>query len=134
MSTLIPMTEPELDPSNQAPEGPGRWTLRSVSAACSLILVIAALALGGYIVGSNTGEDLDAARAEGVAVGQLTGAKAGDRRGYVSGYELGKRQGYGGAYREAFRTAYQAAFREAGLEAPSFTDFEDKAGSKAAPE
>ena len=32
------------------------------------------------------------------------------------------------------RTAYQAAFREAGLDAPSFTDFDDKAGSKAAPE
>jgi hypothetical protein len=128
------MTEPAPTPASATPEDPGRWTLRSVSAACSLVLVVLALGLGGYIVGSKSGEDLDAARAEGVAVGQLTGAKAGDRQGYRSGYELGERQGYGGGYREAFRTAYQAAFRDAGLDAPSFTDFVDEAGAKAAPE
>jgi hypothetical protein len=94
-----------------------------------LILVVVAVAAGGYLLGHGSGEDLDAARAEGVAIGAQTGARSGDRRGYVSGYRLGERQGYGGAYREAFRTSYQAAFREAGLDTPSFTDFEQKAGS-----
>ena len=118
------MTEPAPNPAREDSGGSGRWTLRSAWAACSLILVALALGVGGYLVGSSTGADLEAARNQGLAAGVQIGAKAGDRRGYVSGYELGKRQGYGGAYREAFRTAYQAAFREVGLSAPNFTDIE----------
>ena len=89
-----------------------------------MILVSGLLGIGAYLIGSGTGEDLDAARAEGFAAGVESGAKAGDRRGFASGYELGKRQGYGGGYQEAFRTAYQGAFREAGLPTPRLTEIE----------
>lgn len=118
------MAEPSPGTPPAPAERPGRWTLRALLVAGAVLVLGAGLGVGGYLIGSRGGVDLDEARAEGVAEGAPLGAAQGDRRGYRDGYELGRRASYAGAYRESYRAAYQAAFREVGLEAPDFAQIE----------
>ena len=85
-----------------------------------LILLIAAGAgMGAYFYGKSTGEDLDAARAEGAAAGQKKGAAKGAEKGYEEGFEEGRREAYAESFEEAYRVAYRKAFKDEGLEAPT---------------
>ena len=110
--------------------GSGRWTLRSVSGR----LFAGArrdrgLAARRLHLGSNSGEDLDAARAEGVAVGQLTGAKDGRSRGdvYPAGLRAGSARATAAPTERPSAPPTRRPSARPGLDAPSFTDFDDKA-------
>jgi flagellar biosynthesis/type III secretory pathway protein FliH len=89
-------------------------------AAFGGVLVVLALAgaAGGYLIGDSTGEDLDAARAEGAEEGERLGAAEGAEEGYSEGYREGRKEGYEEAYERSYEAAYRKAFEEAGLDAP----------------
>jgi hypothetical protein len=77
-------------------------------AALALVL-LALAAAGGYLLGSASGEDLDAAR----AVGEREGWKQGTAAGgdvYPAGLEIGRRITYGRSFRSSYRVAYERAF------------------------
>ena len=91
-----------------------RWVLVGV-----LVLLIAAGAgIGAYFYGKSTGEDLEAARAEGTEVGQKKGSAEGAEEGYAKGLEEGRAEGYEASYAQTYRHAYAEAFEDAGLEPP----------------
>ena len=90
-----------------------------VPAAAIALLVAAALGVGGYLVGKSSGEDLDAARAEGAAAGQKAGTTKGTAAGYEVGFRKGREAGFEATYAPAFRKNYSEAYEDAGLEAPA---------------
>ena len=105
-----------------APDQPtyrDRWSRRRWVMIGVLVLLIAAGAgIGAYFYGKSTGEDLDAARAEGTAAGQKKGAAQGAEEGYAEGFEKGRAEGYEESYAQTYRHAYIEAFEDADLEPP----------------
>jgi hypothetical protein len=83
------------------------------------LLVVAALGVGAYYVGLSSGEDLDAARAEGTEAGQKRGSAEGRHDGYQEGYRVGRRRGFDEVYPGAYRDAFLRQFRLADLDAPT---------------
>ena len=84
-----------------------------------VLLVAGAFGTGGYLIGSSTGEDLDAARAEGKSVGEEAGAKRGTAKGYAAGFRRGRAKGFERAFAPSYRKSYARAFVDAGLERPA---------------
>jgi hypothetical protein len=74
------------------------------------VVLIAGLAAGGYLLGKSSGEDIDAAREHGMAIGKA----AGSALGATQGRQAGTRAGFARGYTDAYREAYQAA----GVDAP----------------
>lgn len=64
-----------------------------------------ALFLIGYLIGSEGGADIDAARAEGVKAGAIVGARQGKKTGYAAGFKKGEKTAYKAAYSKAYRNA-----------------------------
>jgi hypothetical protein len=77
-------------------------------AALALALLMLAAA-GGYLLGTSSGEDLDAAREAGERSGWSQGTAIGGNI-YPAGLELGRKITYGRTFRSAYRDAYQRAF------------------------
>jgi flagellar biosynthesis/type III secretory pathway protein FliH len=107
---------PVEDPQN---ETSGSGKLRRVLVAVLVLLLLGGLGAGGYFYGKSTGEDLDAARAEGAAAGQRKGAAKGAEEGYAEGFAEGRKKGYEQTYDDAYRAAYTKAFEDAGLDPPT---------------
>jgi hypothetical protein len=91
---------------------------RKVFAGLSLILLLAALGAGGYLLGHSTGEDLDTARAEGTTQGQREGAAQGAEEGFAEGRTQGRKKAYSKSYKRSYQTAYRDAYADAGLNPP----------------
>jgi hypothetical protein len=81
-------------------------------------LLAAGAGVGAYFYGKSTGEDLEAARAEGAEEGHKKGSAQGAEEGYARGFEEGRAEGYEESYAETYRHAYSEAFEDAGLEPP----------------
>lgn len=96
-----------------------RSTLFTVLAG---VIVAIALGAGGYMVGKNSGEDLEAARAAGASAGKAAGEKRGQSRGFRAGFTKGNSLGFTASYNQAYRRAYVKTWEEAGLEAPAKKD------------
>lgn len=107
------------DAAQDEPTNGNRWSSKRWVLIGVLVLLIAAGAgVGAYFYGKSTGEDLEAARAEGTEAGQKKGSAEGAEEGYATGFEEGRAEGYGESYTETYRHAYAEAFEDAGLEPP----------------
>jgi hypothetical protein len=89
---------------------------KRLAVAATVLVLGAGVATGGYFLGKNSGEDLDAARAFGARQGQREGAARGAERGYEQGLRRGRRQGYRQSYGPAFDKAYNGELKKAGFE------------------
>src|SRR5688500_18912344 len=111
------MNEP-VDQANASPSPAPPGRVRRAALIVASAALLGGLGAGGYALGKSSGEDLDAASAEGTAQGQLKGAAKGAEEGYAEGFATGREQGYDRTYDDAYRAAYTQAFEDAGLEAP----------------
>ncbi|GIK77448.1 MAG: hypothetical protein BroJett022_11380 [Actinomycetes bacterium] len=93
-------------------------TTRGRIGLAALALVLLALAaVGGHLLGTASGEDLDAARAAGEREGWKRGTAVGGEV-YPSGLEIGRRITYGRSFRSSYRDAYVSAFAGTGVTEP----------------
>jgi len=84
------------------------------------VAVLVGLAAGGgFSLGHAGGPDLDAARAEGAAVGHRAGVRKGAAEGRLTGGQEGGERGFEQTYDHYYRVAYRAAFEEAELVPPA---------------
>lgn len=95
----------------------GQSRRRALAGAGVIALVLGA-GVGGYLIGSSSSEDLEAAGRASAVAGERKGSAQGARAGYARGLESGRRRGYANAYPEAYKAAYLAQFQDAGLDAP----------------
>jgi hypothetical protein len=95
------------------------------------LLVVSALGVGAYYVGLSTGEDLEAARAEGISAGQKRGSADGRQEGYQEGYRVGRRRGFDQAYPPAYRDAFLRELKNADLDAPTRVQVPDPTPNEA---
>ena len=86
------------------------------------VAIVALFGLGGYLLGHSTGEDLDAARAEGTEQGQREGAAQGAEEGFTQGRKEGRKEAFTKSYEESYRKAYRGAYDDAGLDPPEDVD------------
>jgi hypothetical protein len=92
--------------------------------ARTVVVVIAALVLagagvGGYMIGKQSGADLDDVARVAIADGHDAGLKKGAKEGYARGFEGARGPAYASAYSAAYRRAFAAEFEAAGLEPPA---------------
>jgi hypothetical protein len=92
---------------------------RQLLIGLALFVVLILLAGGAYLIGHSTGEDLDAARAQGAAQGQREGAAQGAEKGFTAGRKKGHKAAYAETYPRSYREAYRAAYEDAGLDPPN---------------
>ncbi len=83
------------------------------------LVVAGVFGVGGYLIGNSTGEDLDAARAQGQEAGEKAGAARGAAKGFATGFKKGRDKGFGRAYAPSYKKSYAQAFEDSGLEKPS---------------
>ena len=76
-----------------------------------LLVLCGLVAVGGYLAGSSTGTDLEAAEIRGHKAGLRDAREAAVRRGYDHGLEAGKKQGYRATYRASYKAAHRAKTR-----------------------
>jgi hypothetical protein len=76
------------------------------------LLLAAAGAGGGYALGIDTGEDLEAARVAGGDVGRTVGSATGEAMGYSIGFAEGRRTAFEDAYSSSFRAAFRSTFEK----------------------
>ena len=90
------------------------------------VSIAACVLLGGlgYLLGANSGEDLDVARSQGAIAGRAEGLKSGEARGVAVGRRIGFRKGFNEAYAPAYRSAYAADWEDAGLDSPAKQEIE----------
>jgi hypothetical protein len=101
-----------------------------VIVALAVVLVLAGLGVGAYVIGYSGGEDLAAARAAGISAGSKAGKHRGEHQGYARGFKRGRSQSFARAYDDAFRQAYASAFRDTGVPPPHHIDVPDGGGAK----
>ena len=89
----------QVEPTRRA----GRGAI--VALVCVLVLLAAGGAVGGYLLGSESGTDLAAARAQGVRQGERLAAQRRDPAGLRRARAAGRREGYRRAYQPAFDSA-----------------------------
>jgi hypothetical protein len=92
-----------------------RGLARRTAAVVLVVLLAAGVGTGAYFLGKSSGEDLDAARAEGAAEGREAGADVGTRRGFREGFREGREEAFDTAFEATYRGAYRKALQEAGL-------------------
>lgn len=102
-----------------------RIAWRPAIAALVVLLALAGLGAGAYLVGHSGGEDLAAARAAGTRAGLRSGARRGEHRGYERGFEAARAQSFSHAYAAAFRDQYARAFRRLGVPPPLHVNVPD---------
>lgn len=110
-------------PSNDQPgvaagaDGAGLITRERIGLAALALVLLALAASGGYLLGTASGEDLDAARVEGEREGWKRGTATGGDV-YPAGLEIGRRITYGRTFRASYRDAYLGAFAGTGVDEP----------------
>lgn len=110
-------------PSNEQPgagsEGSGRkiLTRRRVVAVLLTLVLAAAAAGGGWLLGRESGADLEAARVAGEKAGWQRGTAIGGDV-YPAGLQTGRSITYPRNYRAAYRTAYADAFKGSDVRVP----------------
>lgn len=98
--------------------------MRAVVIGSVLATLALLVGIGSYVVGKNSGEDLDAARAAGRTIGTLRGSQRGVELGYAAGREKGRSAGYAASFPLAYRRAYRAAFSASDLTLPANREIE----------
>lgn len=73
--------------------------------ALAIAGISVALFFIGFLISSEGGADVEAARNAGAKAGQAAGAKKGKQAGYVEGFEKGEETAYKAAYSKAYRQA-----------------------------
>jgi hypothetical protein len=111
-----PPAATRLDDETNRAESERRSQRKPLAISAIVLALAAGVGVGGYFLGRNSGEDLDAARAAGARQGQREGAARGAERGYGQGFRRGRRQGYRHSYGPAYDRAYNAELRKAGFE------------------
>ena len=116
-------------PSNDTPDAGSERSGRRIFtrerlASVALVLVLIALAAGGgYLLGNDSGADLEAARTAGEKAGWTRGTAIGGDV-YPAGLERGRKITYGRTYRDSYRAAYERAFKGSGVDAPKGDEIE----------
>src|SRR5215210_3001619 len=106
----------EATPTEKADAAPKRTA--TVMRWGLIALVVIAVGLGaGYALGRNSGEDLDAARAEGATAGLTHGKELGGDP-YSQGEAAGRRITFPPAYRDSYRKAYLDSYEGTDFKAP----------------
>jgi hypothetical protein len=113
--TPLPATD-GAGPAQQLAARRPRSTRRTAVVALVIVVLAAGAAVGGYLLGRGTGEDLDAARAVGARQGERIGTARGTARGYDRGFKEGRRAGYRQTYDTAYDRAYNAQLKKAGFD------------------
>jgi hypothetical protein len=105
------------DPSNDKAESPKKQG--GVRVALLGLALATIFGAGGYLIGHSTGEDLNAARAQGQEAGEEAGATRGAAKGFATGFKKGRDKGFDRAYAPSYKKSYAQAFEDSGLEKPS---------------
>jgi hypothetical protein len=105
---------------DEAASSPGLWAevKGHPRVVAAVLLAIAALGVGAYLVGRSTGADLNAAREAGATAGKRHGTAVGRTQGYAEGFKEGHDKAFEKAFADTFRKAYRQAFKDAGLPPP----------------
>ena len=104
--------------SRGAAGSPTQSRLKVAIVASGLVLLLAAVGFGGYLLGRSSGEDLSAARDAGASAGRVAGQKKGSAEGFAAGYSAGRKRGYEQTFASSYKAAYKEAFKKAGLTPP----------------
>jgi hypothetical protein len=86
--------------------------------AVLLAAFVVGAGLGGYLIGSSSNMDVDAARLAAAAKGREAGAELGARKGYAEGFRSARGRSYRSVYAASYRQAYAEEFKSAGLDPP----------------
>lgn len=86
------------------------FTGKRLALAASALVAIALAAGGGYLIGRDSGADVDAARTDGEEMGWTRGTSIGADI-YPRGLDTGRKITYARTYRDAYREAYVRAFK-----------------------
>ena len=97
----------------------GALASRRVAYLIVVVSLVVGAGMGGYLIGSSSGEDLGAARQASAAAGEKDGAASGATEGYARGLKPARTRGFAEAYPAAYEVAYLKELREAGLDAPA---------------
>ncbi len=92
--------------------------IQFIAAVGIVTLVALLLGIGAFLIGKDSGQDLNQARTLGETAGTTSGRAEGRKRGFEAGYRAGRADGFLLTYAPAYKRAYQAQFDEVGLEAP----------------
>jgi hypothetical protein len=101
----------------------GIITRGRIGLAVLALALLALVATGGYLLGSSSGEDLDAARKAGERFGWSQGTAIGGEV-YPAGLELGRKITYGRTFRSSYRDAYSRAFVGTAVKGPEPEEIE----------
>lgn len=103
--------------------GGGGSTRKRILLAAAAVLLIALAGAGGYLAGSNSGADLEAARTAGEKAGWRRGTAIGGEA-YPAGLAQGRKITYGRTFRAAYRSAYLHAYKGSGVDAPKVDEIQ----------
>lgn len=110
----------EVEPAEDGGSGSSSAVpVQRITIICVGFVVAMALGAGGFLIGKNSGEDLESAREVGSSVGKKAGEERGEKQGFKLGLKQGRKNGYDRSFRVAFKDAYLAAWNDAGLEPPA---------------
>ena len=87
------------------------------------VIVLALAAGGGWLLGEESGADVEAARTAGENAGWTRGTAIGGDD-YPAGLATGRRITYPRTYRDSYRVAYRRAFQGTGVGVPNDDDVE----------
>ena len=110
-----PATGPVVTSRRKGRNGPAR----RMAIGALLILTSAAVGVGAYLLGSNSGPDVDAAKADAARVGARDGAARGRQAAYEQGFKTGRRVGFRDVYRPTRNRTYRRQLTDAGVDAGS---------------
>jgi hypothetical protein len=94
-----------------------RLPSRPVVVTCLALFLIAGFSTG-YVLGRDSGTDLDGVGPSATADGREAGLEKGTQQGYKEGLKAARQRDYTAAYAAAYREAYAAEFESAGLDPP----------------
>ncbi|MCB0875762.1 MAG: hypothetical protein R2718_13390 [Solirubrobacterales bacterium] len=113
-----------MGPSSDKPDagsgGGGRKILTRgrVVTALAVVVLAALAAAGGYLLGRDSGADLESARTAGERAGWRRGTAIGGDV-YPAGLQTGRRITYPRTYRSAYRDAYLSTFKGSSVKMPN---------------
>ena len=94
-----------------------RLTSRSIVIALVALLLIGGFGTG-YVLGRESGTDVDDVGPSATADGREAGLEQGTKEGYKEGLRVARQRNYTAAYAAAYREAYAGEFESEGLDPP----------------